>query len=84
VNTSSEALIMDRQTTDVLLISAEFQDVTVYKITRGKTVKRPYNTQICILFSSTRLNILLKQVGNSFNVLIGYGLGHGSLILALN
>jgi hypothetical protein len=66
-----------------MLISAEFQIVTDYTITIGKTLKWPHSTLICILFSSTRLNILLKQVGNSFSVLIGYGLGHWSLIFAL-
>jgi hypothetical protein len=30
MNTSSEALIEERQTTDILLVSAQLQDVTVY------------------------------------------------------
>jgi len=29
VNTSSDALVKERQTTEVLLLAAEFQDVTV-------------------------------------------------------
>jgi hypothetical protein len=50
MNTNSEALIKERQTTDILLVSAQLQDVTVYTSNKGKTVKRPKNTKIYIPF----------------------------------
>jgi hypothetical protein len=50
MHTSSEALLKERQTTDILLVSAQLQDVTVDTITSGKTVKRPKNAKIYIPF----------------------------------